>query len=851
MAGNDATAPILEVLVSQHHSEHTSLTPEEPRIVRAHPPKYPAVRAVSQSDAEGSAKPGATVVFPIPSSRETGIHFLESTWLEIPTLPGYDPSNDIQNQIAPAIIQAVHKIELLTEDKILIETLSPLDIQTWTQTTTPDEQYRTLVSLAYGTPTLAGMTGITQLTLPLCILKDRSPFPLVSMVNTRLLVRITYSPTERVSPYLDLRGARLWCQGVTIPQGQVTGLETMGWILPITTFADQTRVYEKGSAATLESFLLDDTRDLRSLLFVMGDLGQTTTTLQRYRGAYYRDPSAPDVYRALRECWLDIGSRATSRPLRPEVVRYISRIGRGARISHARPINGSQSLDGEDGIHLLPISTTYRASRDQYSAPGALTRSSAKISLRLRFDPIDRIPGDRDRFEVSVVIQRGQRLSIKDGRLDSVDDFHGDEPIGKGGRPHTNPRVADHGDTVSPATLGSPGTRKDGVPDDVIGYLTRAPTHEPFSRTTRSVALRGSHRFGETIVADLPLTADLVGNLTLRLRLPPLPSGYRWINGIGYHIFERVVVRHEDTVLYDSPGEALFLLTQQDENLTDRARPDANNLGYRAPGTLSSALFPVPPSLGSPDGRLRIPIPWSFGTDGYAPLPTAALRHRRIRLEVTLAKVNQLIVAEDTDQYDPPTISGEGAGYEGCAIGSSSPPILPASIEGGLTITETTADLVGYTIPATLRSQLLDTSRTMILRQIRFLRFDNPEGLLRVLPVNHGLRRLIYASPRNAYHVGGERVYAPIRLNQVYAGSTHWYQRIPPEEFFEDWTRLTAGTGAPDINLYSIDFRPGFLNASRFEELRFQTTPGRLVVVAVSDEPFRVQRGKIGALFSD
>jgi len=850
MAGNDATTPILEVLVSQHHSEHTSLQPEEPRIVRPHPPEYPIVRAVSHTEAEGSAKPDATILFPVPTSRETDIHYLESAWLEIPTTPGYDPSGDIHSRTAPAIMRAIRKIELLTTDKVLIETLTPLDILTWTQTTTPDDQYRILQYLAYGDVYTAGSTNTTQLSIPFCILKDRAPFPLVSLSKTRLLIRVTYAPSAAMPENLDLRGTRFWFQGLTLPPAQVSQMETLPLVLPITTFANQTRVYEKGSAATLESFLLEDTRDLRSLAFVMGDLGETTTTLQRYRGDYYRDPSAPDVYRALRECWLDIGSQPTSRPLRPEVVRYVSRLGRCSRIPDSRSQSITSPTQGEDGLHLFPISTVYRASRDGYSAPGAMTRSSAKISLRLRFDPIDRAPGDRDRFEISVVLQRGQRLRIKDGLLDSIDAFHDDEDMTTRNQRHTNPSLGTQEHGVSPSTYGTPESLKEGRPDDVLGYLTRSPTHEAFSRSTRSVALRGSHRFGETIVADLPLTADLIGDLTLRFRLPELPIGYRWINGVGYYALGRIVIRHEDAILHDCPGEALFLLNQQDQNLTDRARTDANNYGYIHPGGLDPIAFPTLPSTGSPDGRMRIRIPWSFGEQGYAPLPTAALRHRHLRLEITLAPMDRLIVGISTDPYEPPQISGSPP--PGCSQSLPKPgEMLPPSVEGGLTITETVADLVGYTIPAELRNQLISRPRTMILRQVRLLRFDDAEGLLRSIPANHGIRRILYASPQNASFSGGERTYSRIRLSQVYAGSTHWYQRIPPDGFFEDWTRLTAGTGSADAPLYSIDLRPGFINASRFDELRLQTTPGRLVVVAVSDEPFRIQRGKIGPLFSD
>ena len=426
MAANDAKAPILEVLVSQHHSEYSSLTPDTPRIVNKHPPKYPLVRAVSNSKAEGSKHPDGTAIIRVPTSRETEIHFLESAWLSIPVTPGYDPSGDISSGISPSIFRAFRKIELLTEDKILLETLTPLDIDIWERTAEKGEQYDILRSIAYGNTTSSDV----QLKIPFCILKDNAPFPLVSMSSTRFLIRITYSPASLIDSNLNIGGTEMWFQGMTLPPSQISSLETMNWTLPITTFTNQTRVYEKGSAKTLESFLLEDTRDLRSLVFVMGDIDKTTTSLERYKGEFYGDPTASDVYNALKEGWLDIGSDPVSRPVRKEMLRIGTRIGRCNRIQRSG-IGGV----GEDGLHILPISSSYLASRFNYSAPGAMTRISSKISLRLRFNPIERNPGDRDRFEISVVTQRGQRLRIKDGLLDSIDSFHGDE---KG---VSNPRV--------------------------------------------------------------------------------------------------------------------------------------------------------------------------------------------------------------------------------------------------------------------------------------------------------------------------------------------------------------------------------------------------------------------------
>ena len=82
------------------------------------------------------------------------------------------------------------------------------------------------------------------------------------------------------------------------------------------------------------------------------------------------------------------------------------------------------------------------------------------------------------------------------------------------------------------------------------GTITRPSAGEPFYRITRTHALKGSHAFGDLISARVPLETDYLSDLVLRVRLPELPTGYQWVNGIGYNLFERITIRHEDTILY-------------------------------------------------------------------------------------------------------------------------------------------------------------------------------------------------------------------------------------------------------------------------------------------------------------
>jgi hypothetical protein len=728
----------------------------------------------------------------------------------------------------PAALRAITYVELRTDEGVVIETLTTRHIDIWSRCNIPTTQLQILARLSSG---IGGARRTLQLSIPLCIIKDSVPFPLASLVNSRLEVRVKFAPASQIDPMIELRGADMWLQGITLPQNEVPLLESSAWTLPITTLKEQTKLYELGNIGTLEAFQLQDARDLQEVYFVFRE------PLEPNPVEYL--PLTTPVVNALHSCWVELGTEKLSHPLIPEIVRTVAFIGRHARV----PLP-------TEGIHCIPISNATQPGLLGYSAPGLLTHAHTKISIRFRFNRIPITPPARNSFEITVILVRRQLLSIRDGSIDYLDDTQGVPDDG----------ILDHDNEINPVSHEPENitTENDTIPE-VLGYFTSTAKHEPFSRITQTVALRGSHRFGETIVAVLPTTTDLVGALTLRLTLPSLPSSLRWINGVGYYLLSRVMVRHEDAILFDAPGEAFLLLDQQDDDPSVRTRRDATEKGYWTPGSIN---FPAP-LKGSPDGTLQIPIPWSFGASGFSPLPTVAFRERSLRVEIQLAPLEQLVVnATDfpINPLDPlppaPTPSVECPPFERHGLKA-----ILSKLGEEPVITATVMDIVGYMLPTQLREQLLERPQMIMTRQLKAYRFEDTTGMLRVLPISHALRRILYVSPRTSQSTGGERAYDPITLTQIYAGSTGWYQRIPPEEFFAEWTRFgtsdngvgceVSSIGDSDQSLYSIDFRPGFVNASRFDELRLQTTPGRMFAVTETTEPYRIQEGKIGRLFMD
>lgn len=820
MAKNDTTASILESIVSTHYSPYVSLNPREPLLTNNAEPIHPTVRAVANVKPHGHPRPSSFVTFTLPSSPECGIHMLEQLWLEVPVTTDGGYMSDLSYY--PGALRIISAIELRTNDGVVIETLTPNIINMWQRVNVPTQQLETLRDLANGL-----YRTTLQLALPLSIIKDGVSFPLLSLTDSYLQVRIKFAPSTEIAPGIDIAGAHLWMKGITIPDDDAIYYEKQSWSLPITTMKEQRKLYEKGNIRTLEAMLLNDARDLQEVYFAFRQPGELNPL--KYINSESLTSEGLDIYSSFSSCWLELGTDKLSHPVRKGVVRVISCIGRHARVPKLN-----------EGLHILPVSNATQPSLTGFSSPGLVTHAHSKINLRLHFDGIDNEPGVRDPFELVTVLVRRQLLHITGGIIEQLDELQGKEDNDK------FPTI-DGFEEYTPVYLSTPSPM-DTKPDDIIGYLTKTIKHEPFSRMTRSIALRGSHRFGETIVGVIPITMDLLSNLVFRLRLPPLPTGLRWINGVGYYLMERILIKHEDAVLFDAPGEALFLMEQQDDDPAYRIRRDAIDKGYRAPGTIASI-----PTYGSPDGTLQIPIPWSFSAGGYSPLPTACFRDRSLRVEIKLASIEDLVVPDSVDIIDPNEIFIKTTN---CDV--ECPPLTPQEIRSlalGFgeepVITETTLDVTGFTLPSQMREQIVSKPRIIMTRQLHVHRFDDSTGKLRVLPISHGLRRILYASPRNNQSAGGERAYDDIKLQQIYASSTGWYKRIPPTEFFEEWSRISQGTGSPDQHLYCISFKPGFINASRFDELRIQTTPGRLLVVAETTEPYRIQEGKIGALYVD
>lgn len=799
----DTTASIIEAIVSEAKSDSTSPTPSAPLFSGEQPPIHSLVRCAKQVHGEGSSQPGSVTRFRIPNAIDSGIHIMEGIWLEFQVSPSIQTEDDISGFDLVGL-KAIDKIELRTNENVVLETLTGHDIYTYSRVNLSTSMLAIANSLSS-----TSLTGNVQVPLPLCILKDTKSFPYLSLTNG-IEIRLYHSGV--ILPQIVRNSACIWVQGYAIPDDSFSLFQEKDYILPITTIHSQEKVFEKGSASTEETFLLEDPRDLQELLFVFKP--------DTPNPDYPFEVLAPgnDIYDSLRDTWIEIGTDRVTNPLRSQIVRTASFLRKHARVPEL-----------EEGIHAILLSNVPQPILYGFSTPGLMSHIQPKVNLKIRFNPIVRDPGDRLRFRVRVFMIRGQRLRIHNGTITQVDESYGSPPS-KG---MISERLPDPSSEMNVDDPGSLASHSKSRPYSVIGYLPRysSLTHEPFSRITRSHALKGSHSFGEMIVANIPLETDYLSDLVLRVRLPELPDQYQWVNGIGYSLFERITIRHEDIVLYDSPGETIFYLDQQDIDPADRIRTNAIQYGYRS--SRSPDIDDISMNLyrerGSPDGYLRITIPWSFSRKGFPPLPTAALRDRSLEVQFRVRDMEDLIVDL-----------------------SRSPISLPIKEQlGRLRLTETLLDITGFVLPHSQRERIMNTPQIIRCLQYRTQSFGDPNGTLRVIPIRSGIKRLLLTSPTTSFCFPGETGYSPIQIVQVYSGPTKWYQGIQPPELFEEWSRWNQGEGLPDIPILCIDNRPGFINAARLEELRIQTTPGRLTILSETEEFYRLQKGKIGPLYAD
>lgn len=334
------------------------------------------------------------------------------------------------------------------------------------------------------------------------------------------------------------------------------------------------------------------------------------------------------------------------------------------------------------------------------------------------------------------------------------------------------------------------------VPIQFTAFVSRENYHEPFSRCHQSIGLTGSQQFGSKMIAVIPLRGDLLGELTLRVTLPPLsPSlGVHWVNGIGYRMLEEIKIRHDETILYQSSGDAQFVIDQATYSRLERIRKDPWETGYRSPVGETEDVSTTLLRKGSPDGILRIPIQWGFGQKGFPALPVASIRDKSLQVEFTLRNIKDLVILDNSEDEFP------------------SMDELPNSLVNA------NLDMTIYMMELETRENLLSSqNRLLVVKNVYETRETNT---MINIEVPEAIKRILITS-----ELGGncnvEISYQPLILKNIYSENIKWYSLDNPTMYYREYMEIKKNYDS-DIPMIVIDFEKGFVNFSRFNEVRLE-----------------------------
>jgi hypothetical protein len=145
--------------------------------------------------------------------------------------------------------------------------------------------------------------------------------------------------------------------------------------------------------------------------------------------------------------------------------------------------------------------------------------------------------------------------------------------------------------------------------------------------------------FGKTMNADLPITADYIGDVWLVFELPPLPTGVCWTMSVGYALIESVQLLAGNIIMQSSNGLAMEI----EEYLTTPTehRQGVNEMvgRYDSPAFLAN-------NAGAAK-KIKVKLPFHFCKGSLRrSLPIFLLDRQRMSIRVKLAKFASVVLHE-------------------------------------------------------------------------------------------------------------------------------------------------------------------------------------------------------------
>lgn len=173
--------------------------------------------------------------------------------------------------------------------------------------------------------------------------------------------------------------------------------------------------------------------------------------------------------------------------------------------------------------------------------------------------------------------------------------------------------------------------------------------HTPYAKNTVTVPFNEKLGFGKTLSAEVPYAGDLIHNIHVYFRLPPLPvppdstyAGYT--NSIGYAMIDSVELRIGEQIIVTRPG--LFMEVQDYLHVS----ADKKEARWKAIGRYDNVKVLAQNALGYQD--ILVPLNLWFAERPASALPLLKLGGLAVRVVVRLKPFSSCVTH---DGMLPPT----------------------------------------------------------------------------------------------------------------------------------------------------------------------------------------------------
>ena len=314
--------------------------------------------------------------------------------------------------------------------------------------------------------------------------------------------------------------------------------------------------------------------------------------------------------------------------------------------------------------------------------------------------------------------------------------------------------------------------------------------------------------FGDTLSIVIARNGDLVGAINIEAQLPGItgiggsdPDSFGWIQGIGNYLINRAAIFIGGQKIDEQYGIWMDIWTD-----LSVSGSQTDGFGLMVGKKYSSGIYEPYDVSVSPDNRLFIPLHFWFCRNPGLALPLISLQYHDIKMEISIEKLNKLLVSIKNGEYIKPIFNDP---YNLPRLGSF----------------KIYTDY--YFLDTTERRKFAQNPHEYLIEQIQSqsgnMALINGENNIRI-NLNHPTKELIFVfgrnnsfSPQNDFSLGNNEIpngnsseFAPVDNLKIIINGHDRFKERPGDYFrlvqpYQHHTRIPVNNY---IYIYSFALRP-------------------------------------------